>query len=187
MSHYFAPLPAAAHRVILIDPPWLYKARSPKGEGRSAQHHYRCMPLEEICDLPVRSLAERHCWLWLWATAPMLPHALQAMAAWGFTYSTQVVWVKTSKSGKPWAGTGKVLRGTHEPFIIAKRGSPRVAKAIPSTILAPRLRHSEKPNEAYTLAERLFGEGPRADVFSRKHRPGWESWGDEAGKFGVAA
>jgi N6-adenosine-specific RNA methylase IME4 len=46
--------------------------------------------------------------------------------------------------------------------------------------------HSRKPEEAYALCERwLPCAHRRLELFSRTDRPGWKSWGDEAGKFNV--
>lgn len=50
---------------------------------------------------------------------------------------------------------------------------------LPLVIEAPRGTHSEKPDEAYTALERLFGDVRRIDLFARKQRPGWTAWGDE--------
>jgi N6-adenosine-specific RNA methylase IME4 len=38
--------------------------------------------------------------------------------------------------------------------------------------------HSEKPDEAYRRMQRLFG-GPYLELFARKERPGWKTWGNE--------
>ncbi len=55
---------------------------------------------------------------------------------------------------------------------------------IRTAFLAPIGRHSEKPAEAYHIAERMMPQAlRRADIFSRRTRPGWTAWGDEAGKF----
>jgi N6-adenosine-specific RNA methylase IME4 len=43
------------------------------------------------------------CVLFLWATIPMLPQALEVMAAWGFTYKSQFVWVKDKAGTGYWA------------------------------------------------------------------------------------
>jgi len=55
-------------------------------------------------------------------------------------------------------------------------------------IEGPIREHSRKPDEAYAAAEALLPRAMnRADLFSRTDRPGWTSWGNETGKFGVAA
>ena len=50
-------------------------------------------------------------------------------------------------------------------------------------IMAQVRENSRKPDEAYAAAEALMPRGRRADVFTRERRPGWESFGDQVGKF----
>jgi N6-adenosine-specific RNA methylase IME4 len=49
-------------------------------------------------------------------------------------------------------------------------------------IVAPRREHSRKPDEQYERIERLVA-GPYLELFARQSRPGWDSWGNEVGKF----
>ncbi len=77
-----------------------------------------------------------------------------------------------------------MLRGNAEVFLLGRVGNPPTCScSIRNVIEGPLRRHSEKPEEAYQVAETLFGPARRADLFSRKTRPGWEAWGDEAGVF----
>lgn len=172
---------------IMADPPWRFAVRSEKGDGKSAQAHYKTMPLDEINAMPVLDLAAPNCTLWLWCTAPMLPQQMTTVAAWGFTYCTEGVWVKMTKHGKVAFGTGYGLRGAHEPFIIAKRGEPTLTRSTRSVIHGLAREHSQKPEEAYREAERLMPRANRLELFSRTNRPGWQVWGDEVGKLGEAA
>ena len=43
-------LPNKKYNIIYADPPWHFKSRSEKGEGRNATQHYDCMSLKDICD-----------------------------------------------------------------------------------------------------------------------------------------
>jgi N6-adenosine-specific RNA methylase IME4 len=45
-------------------------------------------------------------------------------------------------------------------------------------IIAPRGRHSEKPQEQYARIEALF-PGPFVELYARTRRLGWVAWGDE--------
>ena len=69
--------------MIYADPPWRYQ--NWKGQG-VAERHYPTMTLEDIKALPVAGLAGKDCVLFLWATCPMLPEALDVIRAWGFTF-----------------------------------------------------------------------------------------------------
>lgn len=182
---FFDPLPLRRYRLIMIDPPWKFVTRSEKGEGRSPQSHYRCMSRDEIRAMPVGELAAPNCWLWLWTTAAFQSFAHEVLEDWGFKYATSGVWHKLTKTGRKTAfGTGYVLRNSHEPILIGKRGRPRVcSRSVRSVIVAPQREHSRKPDEAYENAVKLAGDVPRLDVFSREMRSGWDVWGDQSGKF----
>ena len=80
--------------------------------------------------------------------------------------------------GLHWGG-GYGTRANPEPCLLAKRGKPlRLDGGVHSVIMAPVGEHSEKPDEAYVRIERLYG-GPRLELFARKPREGWMTWGDE--------
>lgn len=51
-------------------------------------------------------------------------------------------------------------------------------KNAPTLLLAPRSRHSEKPDAFYDLVERCTG-GPYLELFARRKWHGWASWGNE--------
>jgi N6-adenosine-specific RNA methylase IME4 len=188
MTWPFGNLPPLSFDLIMVDPPWAFALRSDKGEAKSAQAKYACMTLDEIKALPVGQLARGDAYLWLWATHPMLPQAIDVMAAWGFGFTTSGVWVKTTATGKLAFGTGYVLRSASEPFLIGKFGRPTSAKNIRTVLMAPVREHSRKPDHAYTAAEALAtGATRRADLFSRETRAGWTSWGAEVGKFDQVA
>lgn len=187
---------------IMADPPWSFATRSFKGiTSKSAAGHYRTMPLDQICELPVRSLAAKDCLLWMWSTNPHLPEALRVMAAWGFTFKTAGTWVKRTQHGKLAFGTGYTLRSANEPFLIGSRGRPtttrRVRSAVESgdtepltlssiTIESVSREHSRKPDEAFIAAETLMPGARRLELFSRQTRLGWVSWGDETEKFSTS-
>ncbi len=186
MTWPFGALAPLSFDLLMVDPPWAFALRSAKGEAKSPQAQYACMSLDEIKALPVAQLARGDALLWLWATHPMLPQALDVMVAWGFTFSTSGVWVKTTRTGKLNFGTGYVLRSASEPFLIGRVGRPRTARTVRTVIQAPVREHSRKPDEAYAAAEVLaIDASRRADLFSRESRPGWSAWGHEAGRFDV--
>lgn len=168
--------------LIMADPPWTFELRSEAGEAKAPQAHYACLSTAAIAALPVNQLARGDCWLWLWATFPMMRAGLDVMDAWGFRFVTAGPWVKRGPSGKLAFGPGYVLRSCAEIFMLGKVGAPQTfSRSIRNVIEAPRGRHSEKPDAAYETAETLFGPATRADLFSRRTRPGWQAWGDQAG------
>jgi N6-adenosine-specific RNA methylase IME4 len=179
--------------LIMADPPWRFELYSDKGEEKSPQAHYATMTLDELAALPVSDLARDDCLLWLWATAPMLPQQIALGERWGFRYVTSGTWVKRTVHDKVAFGTGYVLRNAHEPFLILKRGDPKTARDVRSVIEARVREHSRKPDAAFRAAEKLMpwvlSEGGqkrdvrRLELFSRESRKGWETWGNETGKF----
>lgn len=188
MDWPFGELRPFSFGLLMVDPPWAFENYSDKGEAKNAKAHYRCIPTDELVRWPVGHLAGGDCWIWLWATHPMLPDALRCMSAWGFKFVTSGTWAKRGHSGKLAFGPGYVLRTCSEPFLIGKVGEPRTFdKSVRTIIEAPRRRHSEKPAEAYKICERLFGDVPRAEIFSRTDRPGWVSFGDQAGVYNEPA
>lgn len=179
--------PSGGYGLIMADPPWQQEMRSEKGEGKSPQAHYETMTVDQIKAMPVEALAGRNCLLWLWAIAPMLPQALEVMAAWGFEYKTQGEWAKMTKNGKQAFGTGYILRGAGEPFLIGTRGAPKTTRSVRSVIIAPVREHSRKPEKAFEAAEKLMPAARRVELFSRQKRAGWDNWGNEIDKFEGAA
>jgi len=190
----FSKIPLFGYNMIMADPPWEFKLRSDKGEDKSPQAQYNCMPLDEICSMNVADLAAGNCLLWLWVTNPMIDQGLDVLRAWGFQFKTAGTWVKMSKSwtADGWKdgkepklnfGTGYILRSANEPFLIGTMGDNDTSKSVRSAIRGAVREHSRKPDEAYREAERLLPSAYRLDMFSREERQGWDSFGFEAGKF----
>ena len=168
-----AELPAGVFSCIEADPPWALDA----SEAKSAIGQYTVMDLEAIKamgpDVQARAADNAH--LWLWAINPMLPEALDVMAAWGFDYKGCLTWVKTNGFG-----TGHYLRGATEHCLLGVRGTLACLRNDQRTYFeAPRTDHSRKPEGFYDILETL-SPGPRMRLFARSQRDGWESWGDEA-------
>lgn len=170
------PLPAGPYRLILADPPWLFRVRSEKGKGRNPERHYACLSVEEIAALPVRDIAARDAILLLWATWPHLETALAVGRAWGFTYKTAFVWDKEIN------GTGYHFRGRTEPCLFLTRGAPGLpaVRDVPNLIRERRRRHSQKPEEQYRRIDRMWPHlDRRVELFARERRAGWDAWGLE--------
>ena len=172
-------------RTIIADPPWPYR-NGPKGSLRVTP--YPTMTEDQIFHLPVGEAACEDSLLLLWTTNAHLALALECVKNWGFDHKTTLTWVKTSKSGKPRPGSGFWIRGATEHALFCVRGRPRCPRSrildgerIPlytTAILAPRTRHSEKPARSYVMMEDL-GAAPRLELFARRRREGWETWGNE--------
>jgi N6-adenosine-specific RNA methylase IME4 len=184
--------PTKRYGVIYADPPWNFKNFSEKGTGRNAVAHYACLDLTQIAEMEPQRWAAKDCVLFLWATDPMLPKALELIEAWGFAFKTVgFYWAKTNKRAKLdalapqdfFTGLGYWSRANVEQCLLATRGSPpRMAKDVKRLIISPRREHSRKPDETYSRIERL-ARGPYLELFARQSRPGWDRWGDQSGLF----
>lgn len=173
------------YRVIYADPPWTFATYSRKGKGRSPEAHYDCMDLAGIKALPVGDWAADDAIVLMWATDPLLHRAFEVIEAWGFTYKTVgFYWAKLNARGSGFfTGMGFWTRANPEQCLLATRGHPkRKAADVPKLVVSPRREHSRKPDEMYGLIERL-SDGPYLEMFARSSRPGWESWGLQAGLF----
>jgi N6-adenosine-specific RNA methylase IME4 len=134
------------------------------------------MTTEEICAMPVAGAATPDAALFLWSTAPHLLEALEVMRAWGFAYKTHMVWDKER------TGLGYWVHNQHELLLIGARGdmrSPEPEGRPPSIIRAPRRAHSQKPDEAYEVIEKMYPGLARIELFARQAREGWAAWGNE--------
>lgn len=161
--------------VIYTDEPTAFETWSPNGKTKSADNHYPTMSLDEIKALPIPAADD--CVILSWATVPMLPQALEVMAARGFTYKSALFWIKDK------AGTGYWTRNRVEILLIGTKGNvpaPSPGAQPPQVIEAPRGKHSEKPAIFAEIIEKMFPNVPKLEMFARTARPGWDVWGNEA-------
>lgn len=189
MTVEFHGLSKGAYRVILADPAWKFSC----GGRRNPATHYPCMKLADIKALPVKELAHPDgCRLFMWVTLPFLEKGLDVLRSWGFRYSTARGWAKLWPREDEMflypdsfaKGTGYEVNGNLEMLLIGKRGKPERlgAKKPSSLIFARRREHSRKPDVLRDEIAGLFW-GPRCELFARSTHPGFEAWGNEAGKF----
>jgi len=172
--------PCSAFRCIVADPPWSVKRGAPQGRPAGVQLAseplpYPTMGVEEICALPVKGMADKNAHLYLWTINRYLEDAYRVARAWGFAPSTMLVWVKTPK--------GIALGGTYalatEFCLFARRGTLAAHHREESNWWHwKRGPHSKKPDEFQNMVESV-SPGPYLELFARRKRPGWHSWGNE--------
>ena len=175
------------YRTIVADPPWHYEAFATAPAGAPMRHHdplpYSSMSEEEILALgnDVRALtAPGGAFLFLWTTNRYLPVAFDVMGAWGFRYRQTLTWHKVG-CPSPFGGT---VAPPHSEFLLVGRRGGNVAmigERFPSSVIpAPTQRsHSTKPDVFLDLIERV-APGPYLEMFARRQRLGWDTWGNEA-------
>lgn len=183
---------------IVADPPWKYRDKvnsetlkhvhrfgygADKIRGRrGAEGYYPTMTMQDILAMPVGALAPKNAHLYLWTTNAFMVEGHAVCKAWGFTPRTVLTWAKGRvRDGRLslQIGMGSYLRNVTEHVIFAVRGSLRCkVKNVSTLLLAPRGRHSAKPDEFYKLVENC-SEGPYLELFARQRREGWSAWGNE--------
>lgn len=176
--------------VIVADPPWPHANGSRTNSGKSPK--YPLMNLKEIAALgaTVEGLSGPNAVLYLWATVPHLPGAIDSLRAWGFNYRSFHIWKKTKIACGFWA------RSNAEIILIGERGRP---SAPIGSLLSPTImdgqpeanEHSSKPTFIHDLAERLWPAARKVELFARRYRVGWECYGGDLGHIischGIAA
>jgi N6-adenosine-specific RNA methylase IME4 len=179
--------PDKKYQIIYADPPFSYhierdKATNLDGTKRkllmgSTKRHYETMTLEEICNLPVQQIADKNCYLFLWASSPTLKEALEVMERWGFTYKViAFVWSKTNRE----MGLGHYTRTNHEFVLLGTKGSlERKSNKVKQWLKAPTTIHSKKPNEIRERIIQLYGDLQRIELFSRTKIHGWDVIGND--------
>ena len=172
------------YSIIYADPPWSYRDKRDKHPRLcgGASKHYKTMSLLELKSLPIYSLADTNCMLFLWATFPNLQEALNLIKAWGFVYKTLgFSWIKTNKiDGKPFFGIGYYTKSNCEVCLIAVKGKPiKISNSISSVLISPREKHSKKPDIIRKRIVKLCGDVPRVELFAREKTEGWDVWGNQ--------
>ena len=167
-------LPDGKYRVIYADPPWAYGNTMPEYMGVQ-DDHYDTLTVAQICNLPIKDMAQDDAVLFLWATAPILEEAFEVVNAWGFQYKTCFIWDKV----KHVMGHYNSVR--HEFLLVCLRGScqPDVQKLFDSVYVEERTEHSRKPAYFREVIDTIYSEGERIELFARERTDGWDAWGNE--------
>jgi len=177
-------LPDVRAGLILSDFEWHFKVRSEEtGMDRHASNHYVTAKEASTPEAIVERQRERmgiaadDCIHLMWCPASFNAVALKVMELQGFTYVSQLVWIK------PGIGTGFWIRDKHELLLIGVKGKipcPAMGDQFDSAIEAPKGEHSKKPDFAHLFAETFFPSLPKVELNARHHREGWLQWGNEA-------
>lgn len=184
------------YHTIVADPPWKVSAGraiglyqpSPDGQkfgvvsNSSRALSYPTMSVDEVSALPVADIAYPDAHLYLWTINKYLHEAFHVMRAWGFTYSTTLIWAKNPMGG----GLGGCYGLSTEFCLFGRRGTlPATSRVSGSWFNWKRPydergkpRHSAKPAEFFRMVETV-SPGPRIELFARELREGWTVWGNE--------
>lgn len=196
------------YATVVVDPPWPMPetGRTTRGEtdskgrytakggrvvdgtwwgrhrGGSVTLPYQTMALDEIAVLPVEELAELNAHLYVWTTNRFLEETYDIVRGWGFRPAQMLVWCKPPMG----IGFGGAFTTTTEFVLFARRGSlPHAQRQDSSWWQWSRpyenghIAHSAKPDAFLDLVEQV-SPGPYLELFARRNRLGWDTWGDQA-------
>lgn len=170
------------YRTIVADPPWPMPTGGPQAgtrvwnPGVPSALPYPTMTLAEIAALPVVDLAERDAHLYVWTTNAFLEQTYALVRGWGFRPSQVLAWVKSPRG----LGMGGAFTSTTEFVMFARRGSLAPLQRTDTTWWHWRRGpHSAKPDAFLDVVEHV-SPPPRIELFARRQRLGWDTWGNEA-------
>jgi N6-adenosine-specific RNA methylase IME4 len=173
------------YRTIVADPPWPMPD-SGKWTGRggnwaaynggTTKLPYETMSVPQIRGLPVDSLADDDAHLYLWTVNRWLEPSFDIVRTWGFSTSQVLTWCKAPMG----IGMGGAFTQTTEHVLFARRGSLKTKTRVDSTWWQwKRGQHSAKPEAFLDLVEAV-SPGPYLELFARRNRLGWDTWGNES-------
>jgi len=184
------------YKTILVDPPWQVKAgrdisgyKVVNGKQVFTQEHqksrelaYPTMSIHEISSLPIADLASPNCHLYLWTINKYVNDAYSIAKRWGFSPSTLLVWAKNPMGG----GLGGAFGISTEFILFSRKGTLPAKQKIKGTWWnwkrpydkRGKPKHSAKPEAFQTIIESV-SPGPYLEMFARRKRFGWDSWGNE--------
>jgi len=178
------------YQIVYADPAWSY----PESGSKAKVHdrHYKCMSLDEICNLPIKDITDDNCLLFLWVTMPRLFDAKKVIDSWGFQYKTVAFnWVKENKRAvnkslfdetpiDDFLGLGSWTRSNSEICLLAVKGKPKKqSSSVRQLVVTPIEKHSKKPDCVRDMILELCGDLPRIELFARQNVNGWDAWGNE--------
>lgn len=167
---------------IVADPPWRVKTLGSPGSGafgsnvevlKSKPLEYPTMTIEEIAALEIPAADDAH--LYIWTINKYIRETYDIARAWGFEPSTMLYWLKQPMG----LGNGGAYVPCVEPILFCRRGKlPHKRRMDRNWWGWPRGRHSAKPEEFQSIVEQV-SPGPYLEMFARRKRHGWASWGNE--------
>ncbi|CAI9093392.1 OLC1v1028890C1 [Oldenlandia corymbosa var. corymbosa] len=159
--------------VIMADPPWDIHIELP----------YGTMAHDEMRTLNVPAL-QTDGLIFLWVTERAMELGRECLELWGYKRVEEITWVKinqlqhTIKTGR----TGHWLNHSKEPCLVGIKGNPQINRNIDTDVIVSEVREtSRKPDEMYSLLQRIMTEARKLELFARVHtcHPGWMSLGNQ--------
>lgn len=172
------------YQIFYVDPPWRQskggkKKVRPNSSGEKLD--YQVISLEEIKQIMQDKFkqGDENNVLFLWTIDKYLFEAQKIAEELGYKLHARMIWNKVT--GIPCAFT---IRYGHEYLLYMYKGKLlKVAKEemgkIHTVFKEQVKKHSQKPEIAYQIIERLYPNTNKLELFARNKRNGWDSWGNE--------
>ena len=177
------------YQIIYADPPWKQfkggkKSARPNSSGEPLP--YQVISLEEIEGILKKAfeLGDENNVLFLWTIDKYLFEAQQIAEKCGYKLHARMIWNKVT--GIPAAFTIRygheyllyMYKGKLLPVALDERG--KIHSVFTEQVKA----HSQKPEIAYQIIERLYPNTERLELFARNKRQtlfggNWDVWGNE--------
>ena len=161
----------------VVDGTWWGRHR-----GGSVKLPYPVMELGAISALPIAELAEGDAHLYLWTTNRFLEEAFDYARLWTFEPRQTLVWAKPPMG----IGFGGAFTTTTEFVLFCRRGNLKTLRRVDSSwwnwsrpYVDGHIAHSAKPDAFIDMVEQV-SPGPYLELFARRNRLGWDTWGNEA-------
>ncbi len=178
LVHSEGSLPDKRYQVIYADPPW----RQTKGGSRQVRPNqgqaldYPVLALDSI--KKILSDVDGDI-LFLWTIDRYLFEAQQIAESLGYKLHARLIWSKGNGVAPAFT-----VRYSHE-YLLWLYKSPMLPIAVEmrgklTTVFdAPSKKHSQKPQIAYEMIEKLYPRSSKIELFARRERAGWDSWGNK--------
>ena len=167
------------YNVLYVDPPWNYNNKRTGGSMKSgASQQYDILDEDGIVNIIRNIPTTESSVIFLWSTTPMIKSALSILEKLGFTYKTQIVWIKTGR-----LGMGFWVRVQTEFLLLGVKGKVAPFRSsMRNFVMEKPGKHSVKPIQFYDIIEKLTAEMPdrkMIEIFARNTKLGWDSFGNE--------
>ena len=172
------------YQIIYADPPWEQRRGGKKNvrvNSSGVELPYPVIPLSQIKKHIFNAVLETtsDSVMFLWTIDKYLFEAEKLARDLGYKLHARMIWNKVT--GIPAAFT---IRFGHEYLLYCYRGKLiPVAKEqrgkIHSVFTEQVKVHSQKPEIAYQIIERLYPNTNKLELYARHKRIGWDCWGNE--------
>ena len=184
--------PSIRRRTSSAAPPCKFRIGTVAATSRNTT---RRLSFEQLAALPVRDLAHPDgCHLFSWTSGPHLPRACELIHAWGIQIQHNRFHLGKTQAHIG-TTTGVVSHRTRflcQPGLNDAQGfgisSARAARQLPADSKRSRA-YPGTGARAFAQAGRIlppggcYCDGPFVDLFARKRRPAWDTWGDQVDMF----